>query len=189
MSDHRKQRIEILAREDMAPDQRRIHDEIVSGPRGSVPGPLAVWLHSPGLASSAQQLGQFVRYESVLSPRLSELAILVTGRCWGAEYEWWVHRPIAEEAGLSVATIEAIRENRRPDFVLRDERIVYNFTLQLQRDKRVEAATYAEAVDVLGEVGVVDLVGICGYYAFIAMTINAFEISLPEGEVNELGGW
>jgi 4-carboxymuconolactone decarboxylase len=183
MSEQRKQRIATLAREQMGPEQLRIHDQIASGPRGSVPGPLAVWLHSPGLADTAQQLGQFVRYQSALPPRLSELAILVTGRWWSAEYEWWVHRPIAEDAGLGQGVIEAIRENRCPDFSRHDERVVYEFAMQLHRDKRVSDESYAEVVALLGEAGAVDLVGICGYYTLIAMTLNAFQVPLPEGEV------
>lgn len=186
MKNRPSSRIPQLLREGMSAEQARVYDEIAAGPRGGVPGPLAVWMHSPRLAETAQQLGRFVRYESALPSRLSELAILVTGKFWGAEYEWWVHRPIAEAAGLDVSVVEAIREGRTPDFAREDERIVHDFVLRLHRDKRVDDSTYNEAKSVLGEVGVVDLVGICGYYTLISMTLNAFEVPLPDGEENAL---
>ena len=182
MTDEKRQRIRTLALEQMDAQQRRVHAQIAAGPRGDVPGPLAVWMHSPGLADTAQRLGQFVRYESALPPRLSELAILVTGRCWEAEYEWWVHRPIAEEAGLAASVIDAILDGRTPEFSQGDERVIYNFAMELHRDRRVGDATYAAALKLLGEHGVVDLVGICGYYTLIAMTLNVFEVPLPEGQ-------
>jgi 4-carboxymuconolactone decarboxylase len=179
-------RIRELSRDELSPEQVRVHDEIAAGPRGRVPGPLAVWLHSATLADRAQKLGQFCRYDSSLEPRLSELAILVTGRYWGAEYEWWAHKRIGLEAGLDPAIVEAIRERRLPAFEKRDERVVYEFASQLHRDKRVSDATYAEAVEVLGELSVVDLVGVCGYYTLISMTLNAFRVPLPEGVAPEL---
>jgi 4-carboxymuconolactone decarboxylase len=182
MTDQKLPRMRTLALEQMDAQQRRIYDEIAAGPRGGVPGPLAVWIQSPGLADTAQRLGQFVRYESALPPRLSELAILVTGRCWEAEYEWWVHRPIAEEAGLDTSVIDAILNRQTPEFSQADERVIYEFATELHRGRRVSDATYAEALELLGDRGVVDLVGICGYYTLIAMTLNVFEVPLPEGE-------
>ena len=138
-------RIKDLAVEDMTPEQRRIRDDIVSGPRGQLQGPLKVWLTSPDLADKAQKLGQFCRFETSLPTHLSELAILVTGRFWGAEFEWYAHKRIGLEAGLDPALIEAIRERRVPTFKTDAERIVYEFATQLHRDHRVGDATYAAA--------------------------------------------
>ncbi|SDG05029.1 MULTISPECIES: carboxymuconolactone decarboxylase family protein [Thalassobaculum] len=165
----------------LSPEQRRIHDEIASGPRGKVQGPLAIWLTSPDLADKAQQLGAFCRYGSSLEPRLSELAILVTGRVWGAQFEWTVHKPIALKAGLSEAVVEAVRTRRTPPFEKEDERVVHDFAQTLHRDRKVTDELYAEAVTLLGERGVVDLVGILGYYTLISMTLNAFNVPL-EGD-------
>jgi len=170
----------------LSPEQRRIHDEIASGPRGKVQGPLAVWLTSPDLADKAQQLGAFCRFGSSLEPRLSELAILVTGRVWTAQFEWAVHKPIALKAGLSEAVVEAVRTRQTPPFEHRDERVVHDFAQTLHRDRKVPDALYAEAVDVLGERGVVDLVGILGYYTLISMTLNAFNVPLESGVEAEL---
>jgi 4-carboxymuconolactone decarboxylase len=163
-------------------DQKRIWQEIASGPRGTVPAPLQIWLRSPVLAENAQRLGAFCRYGTSLEPRLSELAILVTARHWTAHYEWYAHEKFARKAGIDDAAIAAIASRRTPDFVREDERAVYEFCSAYYRDHRVDDATYARALALLGERGVVDLVGIMGYYALISMTLNVFEVPVPDGE-------
>lgn len=170
----------------LTPEQKAIHDAIVAGPRGRVEGPLKVWLQSPGLADTAQQLGAFCRFGTSLEPRLSELAILVTGRVWTAQFEWAVHKPIALKAGLSEAVVDAIRNRSTPPFERADERIVHDFALALHIDRRVPQALYEDAVTTLGLTGVVDLVGILGYYTLISMTINAFNVPLEGDLVPEL---
>lgn len=165
----------------LSPEQRRIFDEIRSGPRGVVEGPLRVWLQSPGLADKAQALGAFCRYGTSLPPRLSELAILVTGAHWQAGFEWAVHAPIALKAGVSQAIVETIRSGGTPQFETEDEAAVYAFSTELTRDRKVSDATYDEAVRLLGRTACVDLVGILGYYTLISMTINAFNVPLPPG--------
>ena len=179
-------RITDLKKEDMSTEQLRIHNEIAAGPRGQVQGPLKVWLTSPSLADKAQKLGQVCRYESSLPKHLSELAILVTGRFWQAEFEWWAHKKIGLDAGLDSEIVEALRQRRVPKFKSDEERIVYEFATQLHRDHRVGETTYAEAIEAFGEVGTVDLVGILGYYTLISMTLNAFQVQLPDGESPEL---
>ena len=164
----------------LTPEQALVFERIASGPRGRVVGPLRVWLQSPGLADRAQALGQFARYDSALEPRLSELAILVTARIWSSGFEWAHHAPLAIEAGLSEEAVEAIAQARRP--VLEDApgRAVFDFAAQLHRDRRVDDAAFGAARTALGEAGCVDLVGICGYYTLISMTINAFDG--PDGD-------
>ena len=163
------------------PEQRRIHDEILSGPRGVVEGPLRVWLQSAGLADRAQALGAFCRYGTSLLPRLSELAIIVTGAFWRAGFEWAVHAPIAAKAGLAPDVIEAIRKGQRPVFENEDEALVHDVAVALHRDHRIDPDLYARAHAVLGTVTLVELVGVLGYYTLISMTINAFDVPLPEG--------
>lgn len=164
--------------------QQKVRDEIVSGPRGQIVGPLGIWLWRPELAQHAQRLGQYCRYDSSLPPRLSELAILITGRYWGAEFEWQHHKPIALKAGLAEDIVEAIRQQKAPSFKNEDEQCVYDLATNLYLKKRVPEANYQSAIKVLGQDAVVDLVGVLGYYAFISMTINVFEID-AEG-INEL---
>ena len=179
-------RIKDLTDDSMTAAQKEIRDEIISGPRGKLQGPLKVWLTSPNLADKAQKLGQFCRYETSLPAHLSELAILVTGRFWDAEFEWYAHKRIGLEAGLDPQLVEDIRERRIPKFKSSAEKIVYEFATQLHRDHRVGETTYASAIKEFGEKGTVDLVGILGYYTLISMTLNTFEVPLPEGIEPEL---
>jgi 4-carboxymuconolactone decarboxylase len=164
-------------------EQRAIYQDILKTRKGNIAGPFAPWLHSPVLADRAQKLGAFCRFESTLAPRLSELAILVTAKQWRANVEWLIHAPIAAAEGLSVAVIDALQAGRRPSFEHQDEALVYELSVELYASKRVRDSTYDKAVELLGETGVVDLVGILGYYALVAMTLNVFEVDLPENSV------
>ena len=177
-------RLPDMVPEKLTPAQRRVHDAIVSGPRGRVQGPLRVWLTSPDLADKAQALGAFCRFGTSLPARLSELAILVTGAHWQAGFEWFAHAPIGIAAGLDTGLVEAIRVGRTPSFARADEAAVHAFAHELMTRRRVSAATYARAIGELGETAVVELVGILGYYSLISMTIVAFEIDLPAGQAD-----
>jgi len=172
----------------MTDDQRQVHDLIASGPRGQVRGPLAIWLHRPKLAERAQALGAYCRYGSSLSPRLSELAILTMARLWSAEYEWWAHKPPAQAAGLEPEIIEALRTGATPDFDADAEAsVLHRVVLELTEQRTLSRPLYDEAVATLGSGRLVDLVGLCGYYTLISMTINAFDIDLPDGAKPDLG--
>ena len=164
----------------LTPAQASVYNEIAAGPRGTVVGPLRVWLTSPELAEKAQALGQFARYDSSLPPHLSELAILVTARIWNSGFEWTQHAPIALAAGVPENVVTAIGLAECPDLPDNKMAAVFDFAVELHRDKQVSDGVYGRAIDVLGEVGCVDLTAICGYYTLISMTINAFEV--PQGE-------
>ena len=181
-------RLPDLTLETMSPEQRQVHDMIASGPRGVVEGPLKVWLHSPELAERAQALGAFCRYGTSLPQRLSELAILITGAHWRAGFEWHVHAPIAIKAGIDPEAAEALRTGATPAFARQDDAAVHAFATELLRTRTVSAATYARAQAALGPRGVVDLVGVLGYYGFISMTINAFAVPLPPGAPEPFAG-
>ena len=161
--------------------QRQVADEIQAGPRGGLAGPFWPWLRSPDLAERAQKLGELVRFHSTLSPRLFELAVLVTAHHWKAQFEWYAHAPLARKAGLGEDIIAAIQAGAKPNFARSDEAAVYDFAAELYVRKRVSDATYAAAVKHLGERGAVELVGILGYYALVSMTLNTFAIELPPG--------
>lgn len=173
------QRIPDWTVETLSPAQRTVHDAILSGPRGIVEGPLRVWLQSPQLAQNAQALGAFCRFGTSLPPRLSELAILITGAYWRAGFEWHVHAPIAIKAGVSPDVAEAIRVDTAPKFAQADEAAVYMFARELLENRAVSDATYRGAEQHVGKTGVVDLVGVLGYYGLISMTIVAFQVPIP----------
>ncbi len=179
-------RVENLSADQLDSDQKKLYDDIMASPRGRVEGPHKVWLHSPHLGDHAQRLGAYCRFGSALPPRLSELAICVTGRFWCAHYEWYVHAPLAIKAGISEDIITAIRENRQPSFVEEDEQLVHDISLVLHRDHRIPDDLYRRGTEVLGTKAMVDLVGLLGYYTLISMTLNAFDVQLPGDAVSDL---
>ena len=166
--------------------QREVADAITSGPRGGLRGPLAIWLHRPELADRAQAFGQYCRYDSSLPPVLSELGILVTARYWSAEYEWFAHKRIAHEAGLAPDIADAIRRRERPAFSDDKQEVVYDIATALHTDKRVSQALYDKAVATLGRDAVIDLVAVLGYYGFVSMTLNVFEVMPPDDVPREM---
>ncbi|MEZ7812262.1 MAG: carboxymuconolactone decarboxylase family protein [Paracoccaceae bacterium] len=162
------------------PIQRQVFDTIANGPRKAVVGPLRVWLQNPGLAECAQALGQYARYDSILAEKLSELAILVTARVWSSGFEWSHHAPIALAAGVPEEAIEAIAKARPALFNDPKLQVVFNFAVELHRDRYITDRTYTTALNQLGLQACIDLVGICGYYTMISMTINTFDV--PDGD-------
>lgn len=160
--------------------QRRVVDEVRAGRRGTVPANVVAWLPSPELARRAAALGEFVRYETSLGPRLTELAILVVARHWSCAYEWAVHAREASAAGLPADVIDAVGRDAMPVLSGADA-IVYAFARELVRSGRVDDALHAQAVAELGEAGVVELVGVVGYYTLVAFTLNASEVPAPAG--------
>jgi len=156
--------------------QNSVLRNILNGPRGNLNGPFLGWIHSPELADYAQKLGAFCRYNTGLSLRLSELAILVTAARWQSQGEWLIHYPIALDAGVPTAVADAIRQGELPSFDDADDALIYTFASQLYDTRRVSDKTYGAAVKRFGHVLVVNLVGLLGYYALVAMTLNAFEM-------------
>lgn len=169
------------------PEQSQVIAEVVQGKRGKVPGPMIGWLANPELARRAQRLGELLRYDTSLEPALSELAILVCGRHWTSHHEWTAHKKIALAAGVDPQTIADIAaRNPAPHLAGDRERAVHDVAATLLAKTQLDDALYARGLAVLGERGMVDLVGILGYYSMVALTLNAFELGLPEGLAPEL---
>ena len=166
----------------LTPEQRAVADAIVSGPRGGLRGPFEPWLRSPVLADRAQKLGEYCRFSTSLPQDLSELAILLTGKRYRAQFEFWAHARLARQAGLPDDIIEAVRLGRTPKFRRDIERVVYDVVSQYFATNRVSDATYKRAIGALGEKGLVDLVGTVGYYSLVSITLNVFQMELPAGE-------
>jgi 4-carboxymuconolactone decarboxylase len=176
-------RLPAFSLDHLTPEQQALVEAIQSGPRGrfSNEGPFAVYLHAPAYGLLAQKLGGHLRFHTGVPPRLSEFAILCTGQFWKAQYEWHAHAIIAAKAGVKDATIRDLRAGRVPKAAPRDEMAIYAFVKELYATRRVGDATYARVHKILGDAGMVELVGILGYYALISMTLNVFRMPLPEG--------
>jgi 4-carboxymuconolactone decarboxylase len=172
-------RLPTLATDQLNEAQKAVHDRIASGTRGAVGGPFTVLLHSPELASRVEQLGVFIRYECSVPKRLRELAILVVGSHWKADYEWYAHAKIALGEGLSPAVVDAIGHGAAPPFDEEADRVVFAFCRELLRDGRVGDATYAPVQTLLGDTGAVELTGLVGYYTLLALQLNTFQVAAP----------
>jgi 4-carboxymuconolactone decarboxylase len=166
--------------------QRLAAHEIVNGPRGALYGPFVPLLRSPELMGHAQRMGEYLRYRSAIGVRLSELAILVTAREWDQQVEWAIHAPIAQQVGITADVVNAIARRQRPKAMLVDEEVVYDFCIELHRDKRVSDRVYNDALALFGEQGVVDLMGVNGYYTFLAMVMNTARTAAPPSSASPL---
>jgi len=146
---------------------------MIAGPRGAVLAPFIPLMRSPELMGHVQRIGEYLRFRSAIGVRLTELAILVTAAEWQQAVEWAIHAPIAEREGVAPETIAALSRRERPSRLADDEAAVYDVCIELHRERRVSDATWARAIAQFGEAGVVDLIGINGYYALLAMVMNA----------------
>jgi 4-carboxymuconolactone decarboxylase len=151
-------------------------------PEGGLRGPFNAWLYSPEIGDATQRLGQVIRFESSLLPRHRELAILMVAAYWGAEYEWWAHEKIAIREGVEEPLIESLKAGVRPTFEQTADALVYDFAWGVIDTQKVSDSLYRQTVSVFGEVGVVELVILLGYYTMVSMTLNVFEVSAPAGE-------
>lgn len=161
--------------------QQEIYDRIASGPRGGVRGPLAYWLYSPELAERAQALGEFLRYNSLFPPKLSEFMILVVARHFDCQYEWSAHVTIARNAGVSDAVIDAIGTGREPVLDDPDHKIIYPYITELMRNNDVSDETFEAFRARFGEKGVVECAAMIGYYALGAYTLNSARFPPRDG--------
>jgi 4-carboxymuconolactone decarboxylase len=171
-----------ISNDSMTEAQRNAVAELASGPRGAITGPFWALLRSPELMNRLQKTGEYLRYHSVLGPRLNEFVILIVARQRTQQYEWFVHYPYALKAGLKPEIAQAIAEGRRPAGMAGDEEIVYDFCDELFRTQGVSDATYQRAVNKFGEQGVIDMLGVNGYYTMLAMVLNVARTPLPDNK-------
>jgi 4-carboxymuconolactone decarboxylase len=171
---------------EMTAAQKKMFENLISGERRGASGPFNVLLRSPEMGDLAQQFGASMRYHSSLPPKLNELAIIITARHWTSHYEWYAHRRAAQTAGLSQSIIDAVAAGRRPSSMAPDETAVYDFVSELLTTKQVSDATFNAAKATFGERGVVDLIGVSGYYQLVSMLLNVDRHPLPPGVQPEL---
>jgi len=176
-------RLPVVQEDQLNDRQRALMAALRAGPRGQsikLRGPFAVWMHAPDFGLLAQAFGAYCRYKTTLPPRLSEFAILCTSRLWRAQFEWFAHAPIAEKAGVKPKTIADLRVGREPKVAPKDERAIYAYVQELYKTRRVSDRTYKRLHALIGDVGMVELTGILGYYATVAMALNVFRMLPPE---------
>jgi len=159
--------------------QKKAIEEFRTARSADLSGPFIPLLRSPDVMSRARAMGDYLRFRSVLPPRLSELVILLTAREWTQNYEWNAHEPAARQGGLSADVIKAIAEGRRPEHMADDEEILYTLCDELRRNHSVSDATYARALAKFGEQGIIDTIGITGYYTLLSMVMNTTRTPLP----------
>lgn len=191
-------RFPILTPEQMTPEQAKLVQALLAGPRGGGDtsrekvsgilkgGPFNAWLRSPDLGDRLQKVGEYIRFNTSVPLRLNEFAILITARQWTSQYEWHAHLPLALKAGLDPKIAADLAMNKRPANMKDDEAAVYDFCTQLHRTKKVNDAAYKRAVALFGEKGVMDLIGVSGYYTAVSMTLNVAEVPVPAGQKNPL---
>ena len=172
---------------------RRVYDAIAGGRRatatnglvkadGSLAGPFNAWVHAPHIGERIQAVGEAMRFELSLPPRLAELAILCVAREWQAQFEWYAHSRMAAAAGLEADIIETLRTGGEPDLRDDTDRAVYRLaTSLLGPGHRVADTDYRTAVELLGVDRVVELVNLVGYYCLVSSVLNAFAVPLPDG--------
>jgi len=169
-----------LNRDELTSEQKAVFDSIASTRGGIVPTPFHILAESPQLASLTQALGAFCRYRTGLSPRLSELAVLITAAHWGADYEFAVHAPEALKAGVPQAVIDALREGKTPIFDDEDSQLIHQFATAFYATRDISDALFNEAVARFGRRRVVELAGVLGYYSGLAMLLRIFRVSAPQ---------
>lgn len=161
--------------------QRAAAAGLAAGPRGGVKGPFIALLRSPELMQRLQKVGEYLRFGSSLDPRIGELLMLIVSRQWTQQFEWSVHVPLALRAGVSADTVTALAAGRRPGAMAADEALAYDFADELARHRGVSDATYAAALARFGERGVIDLLGVLGYFTTVSMVLNVAHTPAPAG--------
>ena len=164
----------------LTPEQKKASDDFAAERKTPVFGPFVPLLRSPEVMLRAKAMGDYLRYKSVLPPQLNEFAILITARRWTQAYEWALHEPIAVKAGLKAEITQALAEGRRPQGMSADEEMVYEFCTELHQNQSVSDATYARVQTKFGEQGIIDLIGVNGYYTFLAMVLNGTRTAVPK---------
>jgi 4-carboxymuconolactone decarboxylase len=182
-----ERRFKELTPQTLTPEQKKVADAIQSGPRGAgLRGPFNALLRSPELCDLVQRVGAYVRYSSSIPAQLNEMAIIMAGRKWTAQYEFYAHRKLAIQAGLKAEICDAIAAGTRPATMQNDEAAVYDFCTDLLGSGHVSDASFKRIADRFGERGVIDLIGAVGYYSLVSMVLNVDGVPLPEGETPPL---
>ena len=167
---------------DALPDSvKPLADDILKISSAALGGPYNALLRSPEMARRCFDHLDYLRFRTSVNKRLNEFAILIQARISNAQYEWWAHEIIARKAGLSDAVMKDLRKCKRPTSMQDDERLVYDYCVQLSLNHRVPDALWQEAIDKMGEQAVIDLTVLSGTYVMVSMLLNATQVGIPGG--------
>jgi 4-carboxymuconolactone decarboxylase len=162
--------------------QNPLAEQIMKVSRVGLGGPYNPLLRSPVLGQKMFDLLHYLRWQTSVPLKLNELAILVVGRQWRSQVEWFAHAPLAIEAGLSAAIVAELKTNRRPSNMPLQESVVYDFVTELTTRHVVSDETFHRAKEILGEQQLVDLTAVAGTYITVAMILAMAEESVPPGK-------
>lgn len=166
------ERMPALPMDQMDDAQKAAAQGLIAGPRGAVFGPFIPLLRSPELMNRLQKVGEYLRYQSALEPRINEFVMLIVSRQWTQQFEWCMHYPLALKAGMKQEILDALAEGRRPSGMAPEEEIAYDVCDELARTHGVSDTTYRRALDVFGERGILDMIGLIGYFNTVSMVMN-----------------
>lgn len=175
------ERLPQLSYGSLPPEVRPLADDILKVSSAALGGPYNALLRSPEMARRCFDFLDYLRFRTTVNKRLNEFAILIQARIANAQYEWWAHEVIARKAGLPDAVMSELRACRRPSSMQHDERLVYDYCVQLTLNHRVPDALWKEAVEKMGEQAVIDLTVLSGTYTMVSMLLNATQVGIPDG--------
>ena len=169
---------------DLSAEQREVLEAMRAGPRGaglSLAGPFGVWVRSPSVGNAVQNFGGVARFATQDVPEdAKEVAICTVGIHFEAKFEFAAHRALALRAGVPEPVLDALHSGETADFDNDGQRLAWACASQLLVDKRVDDSTYAAALGVFGENGMIELVSVIGYYSLVAMTLNMFQVPVTD---------
>src|SRR5476651_487006 len=169
------------AMEQLSSEQKAVAEDVLKQSSAGLGGPYAMLINSPELLKRYLSMIEYLRQKTSLPKHLNEMAILLEARIWDAQYEWWAHEPLARKAGLSDATINDIRDGKRPAWLKPDEAVVYDFVTELLHKRQLSDETFARAKQILGEQQVVDLAAVTGFYVMVSAVIAVGRVGIPNG--------
>ena len=175
------ERLTPISYDDLPDAVKPLADDILKVSSAALGGPYSALLRSPDMARPCFDLLDYLRFKTTVNKRLNEFAILIQARISNAQYEWWAHEAIARKAGLPDALMEDLRQCRKPVAMQDDERLVYDYCVQLSLNHRVPDALWQEAVTKMGEQAVIDLTVLSGTYVMVSMLLNATQVGIPGG--------
>jgi 4-carboxymuconolactone decarboxylase len=175
-------RFKPLSLEDLNVYQMPLGQQVMKVSSIGLGGPYNPLLRSPVMGQRMFDLLYYLRWNSSVPLRLNEFAILIVGRQWRSQVEWFAHAPLAIKAGLSPDIVATLKSQKRPEKMADDESLVYDFVTELTQSKRVSDATFARAKKILTEQQIVDLTTITGTYVTVAMLLSMAEEGVPAGK-------